>query len=733
MSGDLAAVITNTAFWAAVVSLLVASAWWLVVAASTQATTLQPCSADAADAGTETATPVDAVHSGTKTASTNNEKDAVDAATAAADDAAKPDAAKAVGDGIMAAMRLESIVGKRVILHNLNTTSLNGCVGTAVSVDVASRRVAVQLQAPPDGQCSLVNVERDKLVFHEGRTGVHHVEGFDEKQPRDWLHREGIDPPSSWSTIWFPELVKAGTPAWCPSPCQCGSAGCNLMVSNALDAVTCWACHGAFDARHVDGFEAAVTGTAAMTVRDGYADAGHHFLCDCEPAKRPSSAQARAEYYAWLVSTFEREQPGVICRLAQSAPKTSALFNWARCPRCAQQLGVISLPKQVIGAVGKACLRDLMSAGEQLECHSGVAFVKAVCAEIDYVVKELVKPHEQAVEALEKQSAALACTRGIVAINLLRCHAPDSFILSIADTYYYLHYIRSRLEAGHSERALRKAIRHAVSKMEKKDTSCLDLDKAIRVKFDRKASWGACFLSKADWVQTPDCLRLPNKLSTFDCRLRVSEPQPPYDWPDRDGAYASLDAERRGMVFYQRAMAPFEWVRNRQSRRSLEIVTVFDFRWAFHSSASAKAYFQEAVKSRGEVGAELGDCRCEPTSSSVDGADDSVVLCSTPSFERGRNGMAAYNCLLRVRRVVGKIYFSVQFRGARELAQHDAVLCAVQQVAAAAASHCREAQENDQVLDRSADESLRTAMEAARLHSSQPHQVGGWLPAEGDD
>ena len=130
-----------------------------------------------------------------------------------------------------------AFVGKQVILVELKSKAiLNGCVGRALSFDPETRRVAVELLSPPAGEDARVKVKPGNLLLDSHRQ--HDIDGLDEKQPRDWLFREGIDPPASWSTLWQLRKVDPSSPARQPSQCQCSGD----TIHFALDAVTCWRC-----------------------------------------------------------------------------------------------------------------------------------------------------------------------------------------------------------------------------------------------------------------------------------------------------------------------------------------------------------------------------------------------------------------------------------------------------------------------------------------------------------
>ena len=73
--------------------------------------------------------------------------------------------------------------------------------GAQLEYDHETGRIAVQLSSPPAGEPSHVKVKPDNLFFDSDRRDD--VPELDEKQPRDWLYREGVDPPAAWSALWL--------------------------------------------------------------------------------------------------------------------------------------------------------------------------------------------------------------------------------------------------------------------------------------------------------------------------------------------------------------------------------------------------------------------------------------------------------------------------------------------------------------------------------------------------
>ena len=79
------------------------------------------------------------------------------------------------------------------------------------------------------------------------------------------------------------------------------------------------------------------------------------------------------------------------------------------------------------------------------------------------------------------------------------------------------------------------------------------------------------------------------------------------------------------------------WVQRRSITNppgSLIVSACMDYRWAFHSVASAKVYFRThlagGTPNRTE-NSEGNPLRCQPTTLRIDGADESLVLASDPS------------------------------------------------------------------------------------------------------
>jgi hypothetical protein len=90
------------------------------------------------------------------------------------------------------------------------------------------------------------------------------IEEIDQMAIRDWLHRGGFDPVSSFDTLRrFP--TAPGSQGSLESPrCQCNKQGCRSSKDtcgmNIHDPVVCWACHSFFGAHCVPGFEKSFKG-----------------------------------------------------------------------------------------------------------------------------------------------------------------------------------------------------------------------------------------------------------------------------------------------------------------------------------------------------------------------------------------------------------------------------------------------------------------------------------------
>ena len=602
-------------------------------------------------------------------------------------------------------------MGKPVVIHGLKTKAvLNGCVGKALSYDHETGRIAVELSSPPAGEPSHVKVKPDNLLFDSVRRAD--VPELDEKQPRDWLYREGIDPPSAWSALWRLEQVEPNSPAARPSPCQC-QAGCVLEVCFALDAVTCWRCKRSFDARHVPGFEATVAGSSLVTDNNG-----HHFVIDLSGVSAGDVASLAARMF---------QEQGIRCRLHLPPPADArALFSWGSCPCCSAQLGVSALPKVALSSAGQAML-PLLAGGVGSIVDGGSAamqasFVKVVCAEMDYCLRALGEWAVGGVPTSEEDRRRVidSCTRGICCVNLLRAVDPRNFTLAVADNYYKLHYLRSRFEG--SDRAVRRAIRSAVSSFSKKDTSCLDVQSSSRLKLEA-GGFSGLFLTPADWSRLPLSVQQPAAMEQYDCR-GPRAPTNPMQWPSPDAAYSQLDAEQRGMVAYLANS------NTRFTNNSFKLGTAMEFRWAFHQVASAKAYFTNLKQSQAETDPGLGRMRCTPEPElSVDGISEMLVT-RTRLVAGERQPVVAFCCVLRVGRVCAKLYITGLVNPGHGLEQRTlSILDDVLAVVAAIARRIKAAELRAVpagVVD------LSEAMAAAQLQ--EPLGMGSWLPeGEQDD
>ena len=243
-------------------------------------------------------------------------------------------------------------------------------------------------------------------------------------------------------------------------------------------------------------------------------------------------------------------------------------------------------------------------------------------------------------------------SRAINAANLARSTRPTHFCHVVAEGYYVAQYLRAQLEG---EDATCAAIRSALPAFSKTAPVSI-LSRSRRLNFGRVEDFEASFLEDGDFAAltfgealTSTDMRTPERI---DARRGVRVPGP--TWPDADGAYSQLDAERRGL--FLRALSGL---------RVPCLVQAFEYRWSFCTEEAARRYWDTGVlTTRTEEGSSAVPMRrCEGVG--LAGADAALVLRGAPPPEqtRGMNfALANWNILFRVGRVCAKIYLGVAYR-----------------------------------------------------------------------
>lgn len=541
---------------------------------------------------------------------------------------------------------------------------------------------------------------------------------LDETQLRDWPHRKGIDPPDSWTKLWRFPVAEGSAGAANSGPCMCGRVDCPCRAPsgncgiNVHDPATCWQCKAFFAAQCVAGFDAVLGGTSGPRGADGL------------------------QMYA-----------PITIGSAPSSSTIAKLLEWGRCPLCSAPLGASAMPTVFQQMLGAQCSP---SDGSRVFEDLFRSEVKAVGIEIDGCGR-LMREHAAAAktDAVKRQRVISLCTRVINACNLLRSMDEGNFTLGVADNYFCAHFTRAKLEGDtRVYRAIREGVRAGTRRW---GDTVLNANARRRASFDDDADFASSFVEPRDFAVAsyPGGLveleaSPPNSgglllfdappspaihsdgqhlCQMFDQRLRASQPPSPQPWPDHDPKYHQLDAERRGMRM---------WVQRRSITNppgSLIVSACMDYRWAFHSVASAKVYFRThlagGTPNRTE-NSEGNPLRCQPTTLRIDGADESLVLASDPSTSPCRPSfLQAWNVLLRVGRVCAKLYINLLQIGAdAPEAEQQRLPAAVQRLGARVAQRMRDAQLGDRASD---------GAQIAELCASMDRLGASWLGDEDNE
>jgi len=390
------------------------------------------------------------------------------------------------------------------------------------------------------------------------------IEEIDQMAIRDWLHRGGFDPASSFDTLWrFP--TAPGSQAGLKSPpCQCNQQVCQSKDTSGIcihDPVVCWACHSFFSARCVPGFD----------------------------------------------------------KIYQGGSNKTTLFSWGACPLCKVEFGAAALPTTFLIGIGYTELGVSIT-----EVHSTSGIVKCLCAEIDHCVKRARQLRKNL--ALADQAASF-CTRAINICNMLRSMDASHFTLGVADHYFFAQYTRAKIEGNAKVyKAIRASVSNFAKEggyllrgiggsggAESAKHMSGSIEEFERIFLDADA-FAAAGLKLASGAHVFDGRR---GQSSHGQSTRGLILQP---WPDNDPQFHQLDGEYRGMMNTVPG-APMKKV-----QRSLA-ANIVDYRWKFRTKSDSKEYFTTLVRCRSEDTKSAPEMsRLTRTLATVDTADESVIL-----------------------------------------------------------------------------------------------------------
>jgi len=273
---------------------------------------------------------------------------------------------------------------------------LNGRVGLIVEWSAAHNRYIVEL----DGCNTSLKLRADNLS--EADVSLTLLD--DDRQPRDWPHRGGVDPRMAFASLFNKPMRDVGKvdsgPCQCERPtCPSRSTSCGICID---DPVLCWSCLRFFSLYCVGG--------------------------------GPDCLQR-----AGVVELGELDPESVLGNI----DKRAKFKEWARCPRCDAALGAAAMP---------TVFRNMLSCqtfaqpGERFEPVSTEAEYRALVTEQMHAFSRA----NEAVAAQDANAAIKAYTRAIHCANHVRGLSPHLFDGDCRDTFLMAHARRALLEQNTS-------------------------------------------------------------------------------------------------------------------------------------------------------------------------------------------------------------------------------------------------------------------------------------------
>lgn len=214
--------------------------------------------------------------------------------------------------------------------------------------------------------------------------------------------------------------------------------------------------------------------------------------------------------------------------------------------------------------------------------------------------------------------------------------------------------MRAKLEG---DVRLRHAVLRAVPTRSKKDPTSLDLVDSGRFKCCDDVVFASTFLELADYAAAgipanSDCMvdrdhrhgGAAAPLTPAQVAAGKSESHFMV-FPPSDDHYGQLDGEQQGLRAFYRY----------RGQATSGLMSAFDFRWAFHSTQSAQAYYQTGLLGRRtEENAAGIQCKRLP-GVEVDGASQSLCLAGE-NMSAYKGAFCVVNLLWRKGRFCGKNY-----------------------------------------------------------------------------
>ena len=500
----------------------------------------------------------------------------------------------AAADALEEKTRGYYLVGQRVRARGLAAKpEINGRVGF-VSTFVADRgRCVVHFDKADEPMllrpANLSATEDVAWALHA------ELDGRD-KQPRDWPHRPGIDPPNAFVDLWRPPFRQGSQGAVETPACQCLRSDCQSAGRSCgmhiTDPVICWRCERFF------GLHCVGRGPEALVPAGGL--------------------------------RITTEDPDSIDDTAQMDTAVK-LTRWAACPRCAAPLGAASMPQVFRSMLSVSLHRGRDSARVPGDASSmGMVSIRGLAVEL----KDALRDADAARVARRTGEAIEGYTRAIRCVNLGRSFFSPSLHL-MSDGFLHAHTQRALLE-GHVGLATRLSAYGLAHRPHQVDA------------FHDAAAFHAAFLGLQDIRGVFPRASLARMVGHGVPRAPGAHLPAPLD-EDDDISYDLLANECRSMNYWVAAGMP--------PRPGAFLMTVFDFRWAFATEAAAIDYFARIEDFRSEENAVVGP-RMRRTGKKLANADECAILQSCAELSPSLTGMHM-NAMFRAGRLCGKFYASV--------------------------------------------------------------------------
>lgn len=481
--------------------------------------------------------------------------------------------------------------GCRTRINGLQSRpELNGRLGCIGEWKADRSRYAVTL----DGCGTKILLRVDNLELADVVTAVLK----DDRQPRDWPHRDGVDAPASFATLWTKPYRPGDAGAVRSPPCQCARPACTASTASCGrcidDPVICWNCSRSFSLYCVgDG-------------PDGLQRAGPIHLGDGDPESV----------------------------LSAELDKKAKFKEWAKCPRCGVSLGASAMP-----TVFRTMLASTVFAqpGQSFSPQDAGCEFRALRTEQTYAFS-------QASEAASTDDAINNYTRAIRCANHIRCLSADLFDGDCRDTFLCAHARRAALEGDTTQ------CERIVAHFGQRGPS------AVREYRFRDASHlGLSLLTLADIRDVFPGAQLTQMLGPGASAESVQQARQfgmsPIADDRTDWGYDRLSHDgRENNVWMFQA---------RPSR--LQPFQMWDFRWAFTSVAHAQDYFQVLLRVKSEEKTQVAAANLTRTTRGLTGLPhDAECLVLHNLDEKGGSPvpMASCNVLFRVGRLCAKVYVS---------------------------------------------------------------------------